>query len=124
YKTLGEIVRYIAWYEGVEADTHVDVGQSMKADQQRKTAKVLVPIIVPLIGPYRVSDKFPIKRQRQRPGPHPNDFSRVPVRHDAENRSVTVQVGMPSAEQLDLASDIAKRGVDIRISCLPLAIDS
>ena len=66
HQTPGEIVGYVARYEGVEADAHVDVGQSVKADQQRKTAQILVPVIVPLIGPDRVGDEFAIERQRER----------------------------------------------------------
>ena len=123
HQTPGEIVGYVAWYEGVEADTHIDVGQSVKADQQRKTAKILVPVIVPLIGPDRVGDEFAIERQREGPGPHPDDFGRVPVRHDAEYRPAAVQVGMRAAEQLDLARDIGERGVDLRVRCPPLALD-
>ena len=123
HETPGEIVGYVARYEGIEADTHVDVGQSVKADQQRKTAKILVPVIVPLIGPDRVGDEFAIERQRERPGPHPDDFGRVPVRHDAEYRPAAVQVGMRAAEQLDLARDIGERGVDLRVRCPPLAVD-
>src|SRR5208282_1698794 len=60
---------------------------------------------------------------RERPGPHPNDFGRVPVRHDAEYRPAAVQVGMRAPEQLDLASDIGERGVDLRVRYLPLAVD-
>ena len=110
HETPGEIVGYIARYEGIEADTHVDVGQSVKADQQRKTAKILVAVIVPLIGPDRVGDEFAIERQREGPGPHADDFGRVPVRHDAEYRPAAVQVGMRAAEQFDLARDIGERG--------------
>src|SRR6204780_3646175 len=106
YETPGEIVGYVARYEGIEADTHVDIGQSVKADQQRKTAQILVSVIVPLIGPDRVGDEFAIERQREGPRPHPDDFGRVPVRHDAEYRAAAVQVGMRAAEQLDLACDI------------------
>ena len=123
HQTPGEIVGYVARYEGVEADTHIDVGQSVKADQQRKTAKILVPVIVPLIGPDRVGDEFAIERQREGPGPHPDDFGRVPVRHDAEYRPAAVQVGMRAAEQLDLARDIGERGVDPRVRCPALALD-
>ena len=96
----------------------------MKADQQWKTAKILVPVTVPLIGPDRVGDKFAIERQREGPGPHPDDFGRVPVRHDAEYRPAAVQVGVRATEQLDLARDIGERGVDLRVvRCRPLAVD-
>src|SRR6204780_2301794 len=73
-KPPGETVGHVAWYEGVEADTDVDVGQSVKADEQRKTAKILIPVIVPLIGPDRVGDKLAIERQREGPGPYPDDL--------------------------------------------------
>src|ERR1700685_4049169 len=114
-ETPGEIVGYVAWYEGVEADTHVDVGQSVKAHQQRKTAKILVSVIVPLIRPDRVGDEFAVNRQREWERSHPDDFGRVPVRHDAEYRAAPMQVGMPAAEQINLARDIGERSVDRRV---------
>src|ERR1700733_12940926 len=112
HETPGEIVGYVAWYEGVEADTHVDVGQSVKANQQRKTAKILVSVVVPLIGPDRVCNKFAIERQGKRTRSHADDFGWIPVRHDTEYGSATVKVWMRTAEQLDLARDISERGVD------------
>ena len=123
HETPCEIVGYVARYEGIEADTHIDVGQSVKADQQRKTAKILVPVIIPLIGPDRVRDEFAIERQREGPGPYPDDFGRVPVRHDAEYCPAAMQVGMRTAEQLDLARDIGEPGVDLHVRCPPWVVD-
>ena len=94
HQTSSEIIGYVARYEGIEADTHVNVRQSVKAHQQWKTAKILVAVIVALIGPDRVGDEFAIERQREGPRPDPDDFSRVPIRHDAKYRAVAVQIGM------------------------------
>ena len=46
-----QIIGEVARYEGIEADTHVDVGQSVKANQQRKTTQVLVPSNCPADKP-------------------------------------------------------------------------
>jgi hypothetical protein len=62
HESTREIVGHFSWYEGIKIDPHVDVRLSVKADQERKTAKILVPVIVPLISPDRVGDEFAIER--------------------------------------------------------------
>ena len=76
HQAPGEIVGDIARHERVEADADVDVGQAMKTHQQRKTAKILIAVVVALIGPDRVGDQLPVQRQRQGPRPQPDDLRR------------------------------------------------
>src|SRR6202789_376711 len=62
HQPAGKIVRHAARHEGIEADSHVDIGQAVKVHQQRKTAKILIPVVVALIGPDRVGYELAIQR--------------------------------------------------------------